>query len=211
LIKGLIFDLGGVVVEWSNSTTYRYIEEIYGIPVKDFKSIAERGMPDAQTGKITETDWLRETFSHFGPPPNDFDEVWGKTFEAARYDPKLLELLTELRRAGYRVAALSNLEPSRARWLRERGINTLFDVVIFSCEVGLRKPDISKGSPENLQIYRLTLSQLGLGAKECLFIDDNINCVKAAESMRVRSILFENAERLRRELPSWGVILEKKI
>ncbi len=159
MIKGLIFDLGGVVVEWSNLTTYRYIEEKYGIPMKDFKSMAEKGLPDAQTGKVKETDWMSETFSHFGPPPPGFDEVWGKTFEAARYNPKLLELLTELRTAGYHVAALSNLEPSRVKWLREHDIDNLFDVVVFSCEVGLRKPDISRGGSANLEIYRLALSQ----------------------------------------------------
>jgi HAD superfamily hydrolase (TIGR01509 family) len=210
LIKGLIFDLGGVIVEWSNSTTYRYIEEKYGIPAKDFKSVAEKGMPDAQTGKVKETDWMRGTFSHFGPPPPGFDEVWGKTFEAARYNPKLIELLTELRTAGYHVAALSNLEPSRAKWLKEYGIDTFFDTIVFSCEVGLRKPDISKGSLENLEIYRLALSRLGFGADECLFIDDNANCVGAAESLGIRSILFENVEQLRGELPSRGVTSEKK-
>ncbi len=209
MIKGLIFDLGGVVVEWTNSTTYRYIEERYGIPAESFKSVAERGMPDAQTGKVTEVDWLRETFSRFGPPPPCFNEVWGKTFEAARYNPKLLELLTELRTAGYRVAALSNLEPSRARWLRAHGIEALFDAVVFSCEVGLRKPDISKCTPENLEIYRLAMRRLGLGADECLFIDDNVNCVSAAESMGIRSIKFENVEQLRKELPTRGVTIQK--
>ena len=209
MIKGLIFDLGGVVVEWTNSTTYRYIEEKYGIPAESFKSVAERGMPDAQTGKIAEADWMRETFSRFGPPPPCFDEVWGKTFEAARYNPKLLELLTELRTAGYRLAALSNLESSRARWLREHGIEALFDAVVFSCEVGLRKPDMSKCTPENLEIYRLALRRLGLGADECLFVDDNVNCVSAAESMGIRSIKFENVEQLRKELPTWGVTIQK--
>jgi putative hydrolase of the HAD superfamily len=209
LIKGLIFDLGGVVVEWSNSKTYSYIEEIYGIPANDFKLIAEKSLPDAQTGKISETDWMRETFSHFGPPPPGFDKVWGKTFEAARYSPKLLKLLNKLRTAGYRIAALSNLEPSRAKWLREHGVDTLFNAVIFSCEVGLRKPDISKGSSDDLQIYKLTLSRLEFGAKKCLFIDDNINCVKAAESLGIRSILFENAEQLGMELHNRGVVFEK--
>ena len=207
MIKGLIFDLGGVVVEWSNSTTYLHIEERYGVPEKEFKSVAEKGMPDAQTGKISETDWMRETFSNFCPPPPGFDDVWGETFEAAKFNDKLLELLSELRRVGYRVAALSNLEPSRAKRLRELGIDALFDVVVFSCEVGLRKPDISKCSPENLEIYRLALRRLGLEVDECLFIDDNTNCVDAAESIGIKSIKFENVDQLKKVLPQRGVII----
>ncbi len=209
MIKGLIFDLGGVVVEWSNSTTYRYIEEKYGIPEKVFKQVAEKGMPDAQTGKISEADWMRATFSHFGPPQPCSYEVWGKTFEAARYNSKLLELLAELRAAGYLLAALSNLEPSRAKWLKERGIDARFDEVVFSCEVGLRKPDISKCTPENLEIYRLALRRLGIEASECIFIDDNDNCVDAAESIGITSVRFENVEKLKKELHTRGVRIQK--
>lgn len=200
MIKGLVFDLGGVVVEWSNSTTYRYIEEKYGIPEKEFKLVAEKGMPDAQTGKVSEADWLMNTFSNFGTPPPGSNEVWGKTFEAARFNPELLELLAELRKAGYRLVALSNLEPSRARWLRRHDIDGLFDVVIFSCEVGLRKPDISKCTAENLEVYRIALKQVDLMADECLFIDDNANCVDAAESIGIKAIRYENVEQLRKEL-----------
>ena len=205
MIKGLIFDLGGVVVEWSNSTTYRYIEENYGIPEKVFKLVAEKGMPEAQTGKISEADWMRATFSYFSQSQSCFDEVWGKTFEAARYNSKLLELLVELRTAGYRLAALSNLEPSRAKWLKEHAIDTYFDEIVFSCEVGLRKPDISKCAPENLEIYRLAMRRLGVGASECLFIDDNANCVDAAESIGIKSVRFENFEKLKKELRTRGI------
>ncbi len=208
MIKGLIFDLGGVVVEWSNSTTYRYIEEKYGIPEKAFKPVAEKGMPDAQTGKRSEADWMKATFSHFGQPQPCSDEVWGKTFEAVRYNSKLLEFLVELRAAGYRLAALSNLEPSRAKWLKEHGIDAYFDEVIFSCEVGVRKPDISKCAPENLEIYSLALRRLGVGASECLFIDDNANCVDAAESIGIKSIRFENVEKMKKELHTRGIRIQ---
>jgi len=46
MIRGVIFDLGGVVFEWSNATTYNWIEERYGIPAADFKRIAEDKMPE---------------------------------------------------------------------------------------------------------------------------------------------------------------------
>ncbi|MGD0804764.1 MAG: HAD-IA family hydrolase [Candidatus Bathyarchaeia archaeon] len=175
------------------------------IPVRDFREVAEKGIADVQTGKVDEITWMRETFEHFGLPPPGFGEVWEKTFDAASFNPALLDIVSKLRIGGYRVAALSNLEPSRAKRLRDQGINSLFDVVIFSCEVGLRKPDISKKGSENLDVYRLTLSRLGLRAEVCLFIDDNTNCVDAAESLGIESILFENAEQLRCELIGKGV------
>jgi len=204
-VRGLIFDLGGVAVEWSNSVTYDYIEQKYGIPSAEFRREAEKGMPRVQTREETEEYWMRETFQRFGPVPEGAGEVWGTTFEAAHYNEEMIKLVKRLRQRGYRIAALSNLEPSRARWLRRHGIDDLFDVVVFSCEVGERKPDLKVGKPSDLAVYRLTLSRLGLEAKECIFIDDNVNCVAAAESMGLKSILFKNAAQVEADLREMGV------
>lgn len=202
--KGVIFDLGGVVVDWSNSITYRYIEDKYGIPAEDFKRIAESGMPDAQTGMISEKNWMRMSFKHFGDPPNDYVAIWEKTFTTAKFNEQVLELVKGLKLGGYKVAALSNIEPSRARWLRQHKIDDYFDIVIFSCEVGLRKPDL----PECLRdggIYELILNRLKLLSGECLFIDDNSNCLMAAEAIGMKTILFENAAQLKIELLKSGI------
>jgi len=204
-IRGLIFDLGGVAVEWSNSVTYDYIEKKYGIPSDEFKREAEKGMSRVQTGEESEERWMSETFRRFGPVPEGAGEVWGTTFEAAHYNEETIKLVKRLRQRGYRVAALSNLEPSRAGWLKRHGVDKLFDVVVFSCEVGERKPDLKAGRPNDLAVYRLTLSRLGLEAKECIFIDDNMNCVAAAESMGLRSILFKNTAQVEADLREMGV------
>ena len=204
-VKGIIFDLGGVVVEWSNAITYMYIEDNHGIPADEFKREAEKWMPSVQTGEESEENWMIKTFGLFGDPPECSEEVWGKTFEAARYNDEVLALIGGLRRGGYRVGALSNLEPSRARWLKRHDIDTLFDVVVFSCEVGLRKPDLSPRGPGDQGIYRLTLRRLGLAAEDCIFIDDNRNCVVAAESIGLESILFKDVTQLEMELRRWGV------
>jgi HAD superfamily hydrolase (TIGR01509 family) len=203
-IKGVIFDLGGVVVDWSNSITYRYIEDKYRIPAEEFKRIAESGMPDAQRGMISEGNWMRKTFKHFGDPPKDYANIWEKTFTAAKFNEKVLEVVKELKLRGYKVAALSNIEPSRAKWLRQHWIDDYFDIVIFSCEIGLRKPDLPD-SPRDGGIYELTLNRLRLISGECLFIDDNSNCLLAAEAIGIKTILFENVAQLKVELLKSGV------
>lgn len=204
-MKGVIFDLGGVVVEWSNDVTYKHIEERYGIPAADFKAEAEKGMPGAQTGETPEEEWMSATFRRFGEFPPDAWRAWGTTFEAARYNDAVVSLITRLRHRGIRVAALSNLEPSRARWLKRHNINSIFDIVVFSCEVGMRKPDLKPGDREDLAIYRLTLERLDLKPGECVFVDDNVNCVSAAEQAGIKGIQFRNAAQLEDELRKKGV------
>ena len=201
-MRGAIFDLGGVAVEWSNETTYRHIQERYGMPAEDFRREAEKHMPNVQTGDESEEHWMTDVFHHLGFQGSS--DVWGKTFEAARYNEKVIDIVQRLRRNGYSVAALSNLEPSRARWLRSHEIDALFDHVILSCEVGMRKPDLQPGGRQDLKIYTLTLQRLGLKACDCAFIDDNVNCVNAAESAGMIGIRFINAPRLDADLRSLG-------
>jgi len=203
-IKGVIFDLGGVVVDWSNSITYRHIEDKYRIPAEEFKRLAESGMPDAQRGMISEEQWMRMVFKHFGDPPNDYVNVWERTFSVAKFNEQVLELVNGLKLGGYLVAALSNVEPSRARWLRQHRIDDYFDIVILSCEVGLRKPDLPD-SPGGGGIYELILDKLKLASDECLFIDDNSNCLMAAEKIGIRTVMFENVVQLKIELLKSGV------
>jgi epoxide hydrolase-like predicted phosphatase len=203
-IKGVIFDLGGVAVDWSNSITYRYVEDKYKIPAEDFKRIAESGIPEAQRGMISEGDWMKAVFKHFGDPPKDYATIWEKTFTEARFNEQVLELVKGLKLRGYKVAALSNIEPSRARWLRQLGIEDYFDVVVFSFEVGLRKPDLPDSTRDG-GIYELTLKRLRLVPGECLFIDDNSNCLMAAEAIGIKTILFENVAQLKVELLKSGV------
>lgn len=203
-ITGVIFDLGGVVVDWNNSITYRYIEDKYRIPAEDFKRIAESGMPDVQRGVISEESWMRMVFRHFGDLPNDYENIWEKTFTAAKFNKQVLELVKGLKLGGYKVAALSNIEPSRARWLRQHRIEDYFDAVIFSCDVGLRKPDLPD-SPMNGGIYELILNRLRLMPDECLFIDDNLNCLLAANAIGIKTILFQKVVQLKIELLKSGV------
>lgn len=208
MIRGLAFDLGGVVIEWNNSTTYRYIEERYGVPQAEFRRVAQEEMPAAQVAEISEEDWMADTFSRLGlDHPDGYADVWGRTFEAARYNPEVVSLVKKLRSRGYRVAAMSNIEASRAKWLRAHGLASIFDEVILSCEVGLRKPDLSPGTSGDLGMFKLVTDALKLKVGECLFVDDNVYCVDAGKLAGLDSILYRGYEELLVELGSRGIRL----
>jgi putative hydrolase of the HAD superfamily len=76
-------------------------------------------------------------------------------------EPPLIAAVLAARTAGIRTALLSNADgPGEPiPWL-----DRLFDVQVFSGDVGVAKPD--------LEIYRLTVSRLGLAPAECVFVDD---------------------------------------
>jgi len=97
--------------------------------------------------------------------------------------PDVVGCTRELRAAGYRTGLVTNnVLEIRERWRAVLPLDELFDVVVDSSEVGMRKP-----SPG---IYELTLGMLeGTEAERAIFLDDLPANVRAAENLGMRGIL----------------------
>ncbi|GAA2623169.1 HAD family phosphatase [Actinomadura fulvescens] len=90
----------------------------------------------------------------------------------------MYDALRTLRGGGTRTALLSN---SWGNDYPRDLFADLFDAVVISCEVGLRKPDAA--------IFQHAVRLLGLTAADCVFIDDIEHNVAAAEALGMRGIL----------------------
>jgi epoxide hydrolase-like predicted phosphatase len=78
----------------------------------------------------------------------------------------------------------NNVREWEQHWRAMAPIDELFELVVDSAFVGMRKPD-----PE---IYELTVRALGVPAAECLFVDDiEVNCV-AAEAAGMTAVVFRD-------------------
>ena len=98
-------------------------------------------------------------------------------------DPAMVEVAKELRHAGYGLALLTNaVKEFRPVIEKTVPIYDLFDVIIDSSEVGMRKPD--------KEIYDLTSQKLGVENSQCLMIDDLIANVQGAENAGMKGLLF---------------------
>jgi putative hydrolase of the HAD superfamily len=102
-----------------------------------------------------------------------------RMFAAGLPVPAMYEMIRTLRAAGLRTALLSNSwgceEYPRADF------PGLFDLVVLSGEVGMRKPE-----PE---IFRHAAQALGLDPAECVFVDDMEPNVAAAQACGMTSVL----------------------
>ena len=78
--------------------------------------------------------------------------------------PGSVETLSALRSAGFRIGLVSNASAQTDELWRETSMAPLVDVPIFSCKVGMSKPDP--------RIYRLAFEGLELEADTCLFVGD---------------------------------------
>lgn len=104
-------------------------------------------------------------------------------------DPVMFALVKDLKSAGVRVALLSNSWGNT--YPRER-IDALFDPVVISGEIGMRKP--------NSEIFSHTLDLLNVPAQRVVFIDDAAANTDGASRLGLQTILHTHPETTRTEL-----------
>ena len=99
----------------------------------------------------------------------------------------MIELMASLRDEGYRMALLTNnVREWEPLWRAMVPIDEIFELVVDSAFVGMRKPD--------REIYELTLERLGMRAEECLFVDDMpLNC-DAARAAGMQAVVYREPE-----------------
>ncbi len=202
MIEAVIFDYGGVL----STTPFAGIIEFerqMGYPEKSLQQLlfGKGASPQGPTEAIPDHDWhLLETgrlsldeFHHRLVARSE--EVLGKPLDLGVYAEFLRTLgvgvhwmvvhrVRELREAGYKLAILTNNIKEWAKYWKESIPIDLFELVVDSCEVGLRKPD-----PE---IFRLTCERLGVAPANAVFLDDTRGHVESARSVGLHGILVRD-------------------
>jgi putative hydrolase of the HAD superfamily len=198
----LITDFGGVLTSPLQEGFLAYQEES-GVSLEQLgRAMAraaevhgEHPLFVLERGEISE----REFRARIQPYLEDgFDLARLRTvyFERMETNGAMIEFIREMRGRGVRTALLTNnvreYEPLWRAKLPE--IDELFDVVVDSAFVGMRKPDPA--------IYELTLERLGVPAEQCVFVDDlELNC-EGARAVGMAAVRFERAEQAIPELRS---------
>jgi epoxide hydrolase-like predicted phosphatase len=94
----------------------------------------------------------------------------------------LIQRTRELRNQGFKTALLTNnFAEVREAWRKLLPVDELFDVVVDSSEVGMRKPDPA--------IFQHTLELLSASAERSIFLDDFAGNITAAERLGIRGVL----------------------
>lgn len=116
-------------------------------------------------------------------------------FAALRPNDELFGFMRRLHGRGYRMAILTNnVREWEPLWRAMLPIDEIFELVVDSAFVGLRKPDPA--------IYQLLLERLGLPAGAALFLDDlEINC-DAARALGMSAVHFRSTDQAIAEIES---------
>lgn len=184
MTDAVVFDLWDTLVRFDPAKSREFsnfVAERLGHAPDDFEAVWMEGRPVRDTGPMA--DYLRS----LGASDEIVEEVRASRHDWARSalvpEPGVVETLSELRRRGLRVGLLSVCSDDVPAVWAETELHGLFDAEVFSCDVGLRKPDP--------RIYALTCDRLGVDASDAIFVGDGANDELAgAERAGLRAVLI---------------------
>lgn len=189
-VEAVLFDYGGVLTTPVGDSISAWLAAD-GVEPESFSRVLRawlsRDSPDGtpihrlETGALSVSEFdplLAAELTTVNGGPVEPRGVLGRLFAGMRPDPPMFDLVEELRDLGIRVGLLSNSWGNT--YPRER-IDALFDPVVISGEVGLRKPQAA--------IYELALARLGIPADRVLFVDDAEPNVLGARAAGLRGLL----------------------
>lgn len=196
MIKGIIFDYGGVIAK--GPSLYELCD-IFAkenkIDANKFRDVFLSNWRPARLNQLSQDDFWTNIAGEFGISPRKLRK---DLLEFFKVDENMLTFLKQLKKANYKLAMLSNNIPDFFEDNNEKNhVRKYFDSVILSYEVGLAKPD--------LRIYELALSKIGLKANECIYIDDMSKNLPTAQQLGMKAIQFKGLDILKNELIYCGV------
>ncbi len=188
--RAVIFDLGGVVFP-SPFDAFATYERDHGLAQRFIRNVvaasAEHGAwARLERGELTMSEFhvAFEAECTTAGGAVDAAELMGAIAAGFGPRPAMIDAISRIRREGLRTAALTN------NWVADDGarntsrgtseINDLFDVVVESAVVGLRKPDP--------RIYELACERLAVEPAETVFLDDLGVNLKPARALGMTTI-----------------------
>ncbi|MDG2367633.1 MAG: HAD family phosphatase [Flavobacteriaceae bacterium] len=199
-IETIIFDLGGVLVDWNPE--YVYLNEFNGDRKKMqwfFDNICTSSWNEEQDGGYLMADATDERINLFPKYKKLIKMFYGRWEEMLKDEIKgTVEILHKLKRKKYKLIALTNwssetfpVAVKKFKFLK------LFDGIVVSGKVKMLKP-----FPE---IYNYTLKKYGLIANKSIFIDDRISNVDGAIKCGIHGIQFVSPKNLIIALKKYGI------
>lgn len=196
MIKTIIFDLGGVLIDVDMPHCFHNIKAL-GVDVEALTKAPSSApsstvcegvtisgvLNEYQIGKIPTEDFLSMILkvSAPGTTRQQVLDAWNSCLQTL---PKYkLDFVKQLRQEGYATHLLSNTNDAHWKYILETAFpepaENYFDKIFLSQEMGMAKPDIN--------IFEEVIHQIGAPASECLFIDDSSANCKAAETLGIHA------------------------
>jgi 2-haloacid dehalogenase len=201
-IHAIVFDFGGVLINWDPHKLFdKYFEGnskavdafMEEIGFMSWNLSQDKGYPFDQAVQD-----LSASFPQYARLIHAYDVEWEESITGII--PETVDILYRLKSSGLRLFGLTNWSAEKFSLVRQKyPFFKLFEEIIVSGEVKIIKPDPA--------IFHILLQKHQLRPEECLLVDDTPKNVTSAREIGFRTHLFTNPSRLEQELASMGLLL----
>ena len=200
-IDAVVFDLGGVLIDWNPRHLYRQLFPGDREGMERFLSeVCTSAWNERQDAGRPWEEAIDEAIAEYPQHAaliRAYRERWEEMLSGPIADT--VTLFEEVKRTGLRLYALTNWSQyTFPRALELFPFLHWFEDIVVSGREGLIKPDPA--------IFRVLISRSGIEAARSVFIDDSLANVRAAAQLGFRTIHFQDATQLRRDLIALGAV-----
>jgi putative hydrolase of the HAD superfamily len=196
MVKAVVFDYGKVISLPPEEGAMDEIAALAGLDRKILEPLVWKYREEFDRGTVTGTAYYRSLLAQGGVQPGEdvIERILRLDLQSwARVNPGTVKLMEEVKQKGCKLGILSNM-PREFLVLARKTIRAfdLPDEAVFSCEVGLVKPEPA--------IYRALIAALDCPPGDIVFFDDIRENVEAARAQGIRAFLWKDPESAREEL-----------
>lgn len=198
-VETVIFDLGGVLIDWNPRYLYRKIfksEEEIDWFLNNICTAEWNDMQDAGRNFAEATEELLSKHPDWETPIRAWYSRWEETISGPIEGT--VEILRTIKGSGHRLYALTNWSAESFPIAQQKfDFLNWFQGIVVSGVEKTRKP-----FPE---IYRILFDRYAVEPGKSVFIDDNLTNIKAARNLGLNAIHFTSPEQLRGELRNYKI------
>ncbi len=199
-INTIIFDLGGVLIDWNPRYLYRKIFKTEDEVSWFLENICTSEWNDLQDAGRSFEDATKELIAKH-PEFEEHITAWYSRWHETIAGPihGTVDVLREIKESQkFRLYALTNWSAETFPWAMARfEFLHWFEGIVVSGIEKTRKP-----LPE---FYQILFSRYAINPSEALFIDDNIKNIHGARALGLNTITFNSPEQLVEELRGKGI------
>ena len=203
-IDTILFDLGGVLIDWNPRYLYRKVWPEDDQKVEYFLENICHGDWNVQmdSGKPMD-EAIAECQTLHSEEWHEFIDMWRDRWEEMLGDEitTTADLLRKFHEEkNFRLLALTNWSAETFPYAQKRFmfLRDCFEGVVVSGDIFMAKPD--------REIFEYTIKHFNLNPETTLFIDDSAANVATAKEVGLSAIRYQNPEQLRKDLAAYGVL-----
>jgi len=197
----IVFDFGGVLVDWNSHYLYRKL--LNGDDAAIDRFLTEIGFTEWNLHQDKGRSFadgvavLSAQFPQYADLIRAYDERWQESLSGPITGT--VEILRSLKEAYYPLYGLSNWALEKFNLVRHQyEFFSWFDDILISSTVNLIKPDP--------QIFTLFLDRIGWVATDCVYVDDSAANIMTANQLGFTTIHFQSPDQLAAELRQLGLL-----